>query len=151
MAATPAGRRRSGRLAGLLLAADLAACNGSPGTPVSVRERPTTTHRDSASAFDVTVSPKTARRGSVVTVRAILPPYCLAAPHQVAVIIADEELQRAGRAGSGKRVPHRITASVVRATYTIAEGDSLGESLFIVGCGNLGGDGMGTFEIRGET
>lgn len=105
-------------------------------------------HRDSASAYDVTVSPKSARRGTAVTVTTSLPSYCLAAPNQVSVTFADEELQRAGSAGSGKPVPHEIMGSALRATYTIVQDDSAGKSLFIVRCGDLGGDGLGTFEIR---
>ena len=104
-------------------------------------------HRDSASSYDVTVSPKSARRGTALTITATLPSYCLAAPSQVSVTLADEELQRAGMAGSGKRVPHQITGATLRATYTIMEDDSTGKGLVIIRCGDLGGDGLGTFEI----
>jgi hypothetical protein len=40
-----------------------------------------------------------------------------------------------------------MTGVTLRATYTVAEDDSTGKSLFIIGCGDLGGDGLGTFEI----
>ena len=144
-------------LAALALASGLVACNGSSGSPVPVDEPPTTTddfrrdlppHRDSASSYDVTVQPKSARQGFAVTVTATLPSYCLAAPDQVSVTFADEELQRTGRAGSGKRVPHRVTGDELRAIYTVVADDSAGAGLFIIQCGDRGGDGLGTVEIR---
>ena len=155
-------RRKSGSrrwykiLAAFALATGLVACDGSSGTSDSVSEGPTTNndrrrdlppHRDSASAYDVTVSPKSVRPGTAVTVTAALPSYCVAASDQVSVTFADEELQRAGMAGSGKRVPHQILGATLRATYTIVENDSAGNGLFIIRCGDLGGDGLGTFEI----
>ena len=44
-------------------------------------------------------------------------------------------------------MPHQILGATLRATYTIVENDSAGNGLFIIRCGDLGGDGLGTFEI----
>ena len=62
------------------------------------------------------------------------------------MIFADEELQRAGTAGRGKRVPYQVTSGSLRATYTVAPDDSFGSGLFIIMCGR-GGDGQESFEI----
>jgi hypothetical protein len=86
-------------------------------------------------------------RGTTLTITATLPSYCLKAPSQVSVTLADEDLQRLGMAGSGKQVPHQIMGSTLRAHYTTTEDDSAGKGLVITRCGDLGGDGLGTFEI----
>ena len=156
-----AAAKRSGKwqyriVVALLLATGMVACNGSPGTSASMGEAPTTVNSlrrdlppdpDSASAYEVMVSPRSAGRGTALTITATLPAYCLAAPGRVSVTLADEELQRAGRAGSGKRVPHQVIGSTLRATYTITDDDSTGKGLVVIRCDDLGGNGLGAFEI----
>jgi hypothetical protein len=142
-----------GRPAALALLLLLAACGGRSSEEVADAPAPATTapardaralppHRDSASAFEVTVAPDRARVGETVSVIARVPPGC--AP--LTVIVADSELQGMGRAGNGKQVPHQLVGRALRVSYTVAPDDSEGLGLFIVRC-TAGGDGLGVFRI----
>lgn len=148
--------RRQRPILALALATSLAACGGASETSEPRGEPvPTTTtavaptlpaHPDSASSYDVTLSTNSARPGSVVTVTVTLPPRCLEEPTAVSVTFADEQLQRAGVAGTGKRVPHRLMGTTLTATYTVVPEDSPGNALFIVRC-EAGGDGVAALRI----